>query len=80
MVDYCNSYLEKYYDNFIFFDSECSDKRIRETNIRIKKCLRCPGRQQCGMHPDFWLEGEFERMKENTRLKESELKEEAAQS
>lgn len=69
---YCESYLQKYYDNFKFFDMECTDKRIRETNMRIKRCLRCPGKPACRMHPSFWVEGEEDRKAENEKLKRQE--------
>ncbi len=72
MLEYCESYLEKYHDDFNFFDMECSDKRIRETNMRIKRCLKCPGREQCKMHPEFWLEGESARRAEDIKLRKLE--------
>ena len=71
-MQYCESYLKKYYDDFKFFDMECSDARIRETNMRIKRCLRCFGLEACKMHPNFWLEGEDERKRENEALKKLE--------
>ncbi len=71
-MEYCESYLKKYYDDFKCFDMECEDKRIRETNMRIKRCLRCPGRPNCRMNPTFWLEGEEERKQENEKLLNAE--------
>ncbi|MDQ7822934.1 MAG: hypothetical protein RDV48_09090 [Candidatus Eremiobacteraeota bacterium] len=69
MVEYSRAYLRKYYDNFKFFDHECADKRIREINLRIRRCLKCPGKEQCRWHPEFWLEGEPERLAEDARLR-----------
>ncbi len=76
---YCETYLKKYFDNFKFFDIDCTDKRIREVAMRIKRCLKCKGFEKCKMHPDFWFEGERQRFAENERLlaleKEQEEKE-----
>ena len=76
---YCETYLKKYFDNFKFFDIDCTDKRIREVAMRIKRCLKCKGFEKCKMHPDFWFEGERIRFAENERLlaleKEQEEKE-----
>jgi len=69
MLEYSESYLEKYYDNFKFFDLECKDKRVMETNMRIKRCLKCPGKEQCKMHPEFWLDGEAVRRAEDKKLR-----------
>lgn len=78
-MKYCESYLKKYFDNFKFFDIDCTDKRIREVAMRIKRCLKCKGFEKCKMHPDFWFEGERIRFAENERLlaleKEQEEKE-----
>ena len=67
-MKYCESYLKKYFDNFKFFDIDCTDKRIREVAMRIKRCLKCKGFEKCKMHPDFWFEGERIRFAENERL------------
>lgn len=67
-MNFCESYLRKYYDNFKFFDIDCNDKRVREVNMRIKRCHRCKGFSECKMHPDFWLDGDRERFEENERL------------
>ena len=78
-MKYCESYLKKYFDNFKFFDIDCTDKRIREVSMRIKRCLKCKGFEKCKMHPEFWFEGERIRFAENERLlaleKEQEEKE-----
>ncbi len=76
-MNYCETYLKKYYDNFNFFDIDCHDKRIREVNMRIKKCLKCKGLNTCIMHPNFWLEGESVRFAENEKLKALEVSENA---
>lgn len=68
MAMYKEAYLEKHFDNFEFFDPECRDKRVREINMRTKRCLACCGFEQCQMHPDYWLKGREERQKENDRL------------
>ncbi|MGV8123946.1 MAG: hypothetical protein AB2L14_29705 [Candidatus Xenobiia bacterium LiM19] len=72
MLEFSRSYLKKYYDNFQFFDLECDDRRIREVYMRTRRCLRCPGLSQCRMHPEFWLEGEGERLTEDMKLREIE--------
>lgn len=72
MLEFCRSYLKKYYDNFQFFDLECDDRRIREVYMRTRRCLRCPGLAQCRMHPEFWLEGEGERLAEDMKLRDIE--------
>lgn len=70
MFEYCDAYLETYFQNFQFFDRECADKRVREINMRTRRCLMCPGREKCRWHPEFWLEGEAERLAEDIRLRE----------
>jgi len=72
MLEFCRSYLKKYYDNFQFFDLECDDRRIREVYMRTRRCLRSPGLAQCRMHPEFWLEGEGERLAEDMKLRDIE--------
>ena len=52
------SQLEQCFDNHEFFDPECRDRRVREVNMRIKRCLGCPGLDLCRRHPEFWLQGE----------------------
>ena len=78
-MKYFELYLKKYFDNFKFFDIDCTDKRIREVAMRIKRCLKCKGFEKCKMHPEFWFEGERLRFAENERLlaleKEQEEKE-----
>lgn len=71
MFEYCRAYLRKHFDTFEFFDRECRDKRVREVNMRTRRCLKCPGREKCRWHPEFWLEGEAERLAEDLRLRES---------
>lgn len=65
---YKEAYLEKHFDNFVFFDPECVDKRVREVNMRIKRCLSCPGFQRCQEHPEYWLKGQEQRLEENESL------------
>ncbi|MCD6309834.1 MAG: hypothetical protein J7M18_03910 [Candidatus Eremiobacteraeota bacterium] len=68
MVEYCEQYLKIYYENFKFFNPECQDRRVRETMMRTKYCMNCPGLDRCKMYPEFWLVGEIERMKMNEKL------------
>jgi hypothetical protein len=68
MLEFTNTYLTRNYDNFEFFDHECGDKRIREIYMRTKRCKKCPGFDQCRMHPTFWLDGESERLAEDRRI------------
>lgn len=68
MVKYCKDYIKTYYEHFKFFKPECMDKRIREIMMRKRICLDCPGIDRCRMHPEFWLDGEEDRIKENERL------------
>lgn len=70
MQEYSKTYLHKHFENFEFFDVECKDKRVREINMRIRRCLRCPGMEHCKWHPEFWLEGEAERLAEDLKLRE----------
>ncbi len=65
---YKEEYLKKYFDNFDFFDPECRDKRVREINMRNKRCLSCKGFEKCQMHPGYWLKGQDRRQQENDRL------------
>lgn len=65
MVEYCESFLKKNFDSFKFFLPECHDKRIREINMRSKRCLKCPGLENCKAYPNFWAAGEGERMQIN---------------
>lgn len=71
MFEYCQAYLRKHFDNFEFFDRECNDKRVREVNMRTRRCLSCPGKEKCRWHPEFWLEGETERIAEDLRMREA---------
>ena len=68
MIKYCKKYIDTYYLHFKFFRPECMDKRIREVMMRQNKCSDCPGMERCRMHPEFWLDGQEDRMKENERL------------
>lgn len=76
MVKYCKKYIDTYYLHFKFFRPECKDKRIREVMMRQRLCMPCPGLDRCRMHPEFWLEGEDDRIKENNRFIEEFGKEE----
>jgi hypothetical protein len=68
MAQYKESYLEVYLDDFRFLDPECHDTRVREINMRTKRCNRCLGFNECKMHPHFWLFGEPTRVEENEFL------------
>ncbi|MCD4785007.1 MAG: hypothetical protein K8T10_14430 [Candidatus Eremiobacteraeota bacterium] len=68
MVKYCKKYIDTYYVHFKFFKPECMDKRIREVMMRKNECSQCPGIKRCRWHPEFWMEGEEDRMKENEKL------------
>lgn len=72
MAQYKESYLQIYLDDFRFLDPECHDTRVREINMRTKRCNRCLGFNECKMHPHFWLFGEPTRMEENEFLSEDE--------
>jgi hypothetical protein len=68
MPEYKEAYLKKHFDNFFFFDPECRDRRVREINMRTKRCLVCPGLGDCRTHPDFWLQGLSDRLAANEKL------------
>lgn len=68
MATYKETYLEAYLDEFRFLDPECHDTRVREINMRSKRCNRCQGFNECKMHPSFWLFGEPIRLDENERM------------
>jgi hypothetical protein len=68
MPQYKEVYLEAYLDEFKFLDPECHDVRVREINMRTKRCNRCQGFEECKMHPHFWLHGEPIRVAENEKL------------
>ena len=68
MAQYKESYLGVYLDEFRFLDPECHDVRVREINMRTKRCNRCLGFNECKMHPHFWLFGEPVRVNEDERL------------
>lgn len=68
MFKYCKKYIDTYYVHFKFFKPECMDKRIREVMMRKKMCFTCPGIERCRMHPEFWLDGEDDRIAENNKL------------
>lgn len=61
MPNYSEQYLEVYFDEHTFFDPQCHDRRVREVNMRIKRCLTCPGITECRRYPEFWLQGLDER-------------------
>lgn len=69
MAEYSEEYYHRYFDNFSFFDPECRDKRVREINMRARRCLACKGFPMCKMHPEFWLEGSLEREREDQRTR-----------
>ncbi|MCR4783225.1 MAG: hypothetical protein K6A35_01725 [bacterium] len=68
MALYKEEYLQKYFDNFDFFEPQCRDKRLREVNMRNKRCLSCPGFEKCQTFPEYWLKGEENRQEVNDRL------------
>lgn len=68
MTIYKEEYLQAHFDGFDFFEPECRDKRVREINMRNKRCLACPGFEDCQTHPEYWLKGEEARQEENDRL------------
>ncbi len=68
MPQFSEAYLEVYLDDFKFLDPECHDTRVREVNMRTKRCNRCLGFNECKMHPHFWLFGEPVRVAENENL------------
>lgn len=68
MIKYCKKYIKTYYEHFKFFRPECMDYRIREVMQKRRLCKTCPGLKRCRMHPEFWLEGEEDRIKENAKL------------
>ena len=43
------------FDEFVFFDPRCGDKRYREIMMRTKYCLSCAGLTDCKTYPEFWL-------------------------
>ncbi len=65
---YKEQYLEKHFDGFDYFDPQCRDRRIREINMRTKRCLPCPGFESCQSHPEYWLHGQEQRLEENENL------------
>ena len=82
MPIYKEAYLEKHFDDFDFFDPQCRDQRVREVNMRSKRCLSCPGYRDpaevasgeqpkydlCRTHPEYWLAGQMERWRINENL------------
>lgn len=68
MPQYKDAYLAEHYDRFVFFDPKCRDRRVREVNQRTKRCLTCPGLKRCRLHPEFWLQGEEERLSLNEAM------------
>ena len=68
MSNYSEQFLEDYYDDHVFFDPQCRDRRIREVNMRTKRCLTCPGIQSCRNYPEFWLQGLEEREAINQQI------------
>lgn len=70
MSQYKEAYLRQNLDDFKFLDPECHDTRVREINMRTKKCNRCLGFEECKMHPHFWLFGETVRFATNEMTEE----------
>lgn len=70
MPNYSEPYLEKHFDEHRFFDPECHDRRVREVNMRTKRCLACPGISACRKYPEYWLQGLEEREALNQTLKQ----------
>jgi len=73
------AYLERHADTFRFLDPECHDVRVREINMRTKRCNRCKGFDDCKMFPHFWLYGEPVRFAENESLVETAEPEETTE-
>jgi len=67
-VQFKEEYLEKYFDNFDFFDPECRDRRVREVWLRTKRCLDDPSYPDFVMHPTNWATGSEQRRTENNKL------------
>ncbi|MGE0491894.1 MAG: hypothetical protein AB7S38_21965 [Vulcanimicrobiota bacterium] len=67
-MQYKEAYLEKYFDNFEFFDPECRDKRVREVWLRTKRCLEDPGFEDFAMYPNNWMTGAEKRREANRKL------------
>ena len=65
MTRYKEEYLVKYFDSFDFFDPSCRDKRLREVNMRSKRCPSRPGFEKCQTFPEYWLKGQEERQEIN---------------
>ena len=68
MPEYKEEYLEMHFDGFEFFDPQCRDRRIREINMRTKRCLPCPGFERCQTHPEYWLKGQEKRWETDQAL------------
>jgi len=76
-MQYKEAYLRPNFDDFKFLDPECHDVRIREINMRTKRCNRCQGFEECKMHPHFWLYGDTTRFAENEEMTEIHVEEPA---
>ena len=72
MPTYKEAYLETYFDDFVFFDPQCNDRRIREIHMRTKRCLNCPGFTACSLYHEYWLHGQVERTLANEKMPEDE--------
>ena len=57
MPVYDETQLQDSFDGHQFFDPQCFDRRVREVNMRTKRCLGCPGISACRRYPEFWLHG-----------------------
>ena len=71
MPVYKESFLETYFDKHLWFDPQCQDRRVREVNIRTKRCLGCPGLTRCKTYPEYWLVGLEQREALNRELPEN---------
>ena len=67
-MQYKEEYLEKHFDGFEFFDTECRDRRVREVWLRTKRCLEDPGYGEFQMHPTNWMTGIEARRAENNKM------------
>jgi hypothetical protein len=74
MSTYNETFLETYFDKHFWFDPQCADRRVREVNIRTKRCLGCPGLKLCKNYPEYWLVGLEHREALNQQLAEASAK------
>ncbi len=70
MVKYHEDYLEKYFDEYDFFNPEHRDRRVREVWLRTKKCLEeQKAFESFQLHPNNWVTGFQERLQKNSEMK-----------